>query len=265
MGRFFVYVSLACLACASNAQRNPESRALAKLLQTANPTAAFSPFGISARPFGKQSVKKSQIPLCSHIAVLSGKDAATICNMFDTRPQEGGYLEKAARSSYRSQAAVMEAVSSNPTGGDLYRETSRRSLVKEVGWRIIASIITIVLGYIFTNSWATAAKVLGWDLVIKPIPRFIAERVWNRFDWGKEKGRESNKRSILKVFIWRSFALTNTFIGSFVMTQGATGASSKIAIFDTLIKTFCDYAYQRLWSLIEWGKVYPEVEAPASA
>ena len=40
--------------------------------------------------------------------------------------------------------------------------------------------------------------LVGWDLCSKSVTMFIGERIWNNFDWGKEKGADSSKRSLAK-------------------------------------------------------------------
>ena len=71
-----------------------------------------------------------------------------------------------------------------------------------------------------------AASIVGWDLCSKSVTMFFGERIWNNFDWGKEKGEggklgaDSTKRSLAKAIAWRIFAASNTLVGSFVLTKG---------------------------------------------
>ena len=63
-------------------------------------------------------------------------------------------------------------------------ESSKRSLVKSISWRIIASIVTTLLAYAF----GLPAKAIGLDffadLIIKFILYFFHERVWAKIKYG---------------------------------------------------------------------------------
>ena len=59
------------------------------------------------------------------------------------------------------------------------KETNARSAVKAIGWRITAGIVTAITSYIFTQSLAMAASIVGWDLCSKSVTMFIGERLWN--------------------------------------------------------------------------------------
>ena len=145
---------------------------------------------------------------------------------------------------------------------DLVKETNARSAVKAIGWRITAGIVTAITSYIFTKSLAMAASIVGWDLCSKSVTMFIGERIWNKFDWGKEKGADTSKRSLAKAIAWRIFAAFNTFVGATLLSKGKSGIAGKIAGSDSIVKTVLFYFYERLWSTIAWGKV--AADAPAA-
>ena len=80
----------------------------------------------------------------------------------------------------------------------IMKETATRSLVKAVGWRFTAGVVTAITSMIFTGSFAAMLAIVGWDLCSKSVTMFLGERIWNKFDWGKEKGADSSKRSLAK-------------------------------------------------------------------
>lgn len=143
----------------------------------------------------------------------------------------------------------------------IMKETSMRSLVKAVGWRIVAGIVTAITSYIFTKSLAAAAAIVGWDLCSKSVTMFIGERIWNNFNWGKEKGADSSKRSLAKAIAWRIFAAFNTLVGATLLNKGNVGVAGKIAGSDSIVKTVLFYFYERTWAVIAWGKVAADAEA----
>ena len=59
-----------------------------------------------------------------------------------------------------------------------------RSLIKTVSWRIIASLITMLLIFIFTGNHILSLGVGFLDMVTKLIAYYIHERVWNNIRWG---------------------------------------------------------------------------------
>lgn len=137
---------------------------------------------------------------------------------------------------------------------DVVTETPLRSAVKAVGWRLTAGIVTAITSMIFTKSLATAAAIVGWDLCSKSVTMFIGERLWNKVEWGKDKGADSSQRSLAKALAWRVFAAFNTLVGSMVLTKGKAGVAGKIAGTDSVVKTILFYFYERLWAQIGWGK-----------
>jgi len=64
-------------------------------------------------------------------------------------------------------------------------ETHKRSIVKTISWRILATITTMSLVYIFTGELTTALEVGSAEVVLKLIKYYFHERIWNRIKWGK--------------------------------------------------------------------------------
>jgi uncharacterized membrane protein len=64
------------------------------------------------------------------------------------------------------------------------QEKKKRSVVKTISWRVIATALTIGLVYVFTGNITIAAAIGGTDVVIKTIAYYAHERVWNKTHWG---------------------------------------------------------------------------------
>ncbi len=64
-------------------------------------------------------------------------------------------------------------------------ETHTRSLVKGLSWRVIATLTTTLLVYIYTGNLALTAKVGVLDTLLKLAFYFGHERTWNNVKWGK--------------------------------------------------------------------------------
>ncbi len=65
-----------------------------------------------------------------------------------------------------------------------YRAGRRRSATKTATWRIMASLDTMLLGFIFTRSLATAISIGGFEVITKLVLYFFHERYWARIRWG---------------------------------------------------------------------------------
>ncbi|MDG2262571.1 MAG: DUF2061 domain-containing protein [Actinomycetota bacterium] len=70
-----------------------------------------------------------------------------------------------------------------------HRDGRRRSVTKTGTWRVIASLDTMVLGYIFTGNLATAISIGGFEIITKLVLYFFHERFWSRISWGIIPGK----------------------------------------------------------------------------
>jgi uncharacterized membrane protein len=67
----------------------------------------------------------------------------------------------------------------NPgAASDLQKESHLRSLIKGITWRMVGTIDTFVLSYIFTGSVKIAAAIGGTEVITKVILFYIHDRVW---------------------------------------------------------------------------------------
>jgi adenylylsulfate kinase len=76
-----------------------------------------------------------------------------------------------------------------------------RSVAKSISWRIIGTIITSTLVFLFTGLWAISLVVGAMEFVVKLLAFYIHERVWFKIGWGKRdfellssKNHEKNKK-----------------------------------------------------------------------
>ncbi|PZQ13065.1 MAG: hypothetical protein DI565_15495 [Ancylobacter novellus] len=59
-----------------------------------------------------------------------------------------------------------------------------RSLAKTVSWRVLGSLDTLLLGYIFTGSLKAAGSIASAEVVTKIILYYFHERAWAHVGWG---------------------------------------------------------------------------------
>ena len=67
-------------------------------------------------------------------------------------------------------------------------EEHKRSALKAVSWRIIATSVTMVLVYVFTGKLELSASVGIFDVVFKMALYFFHERAWNTINFGRSIG-----------------------------------------------------------------------------
>lgn len=65
-------------------------------------------------------------------------------------------------------------------------EARKRSIVKGISWRILATITTISLTYLYTGQIASALKVGATEFFLKFLIYYLHERAWNGSDFGLE-------------------------------------------------------------------------------
>lgn len=64
-------------------------------------------------------------------------------------------------------------------------ESSLRSLVKTISWRITGSLATFLISYIISSDLTIAGSIATIQLISNTILYFIHERIWNKVSWGR--------------------------------------------------------------------------------
>ena len=68
-------------------------------------------------------------------------------------------------------------------------ETTRRSVVKALSWRFIATLITTTIVYALTGKGEFAASIGLADTAIKLFVYIGHERIWNRIPYGRAESQ----------------------------------------------------------------------------
>ncbi len=157
------------------------------------------------------------------------------------------------------QATKQRYLQGASLGGDdaaaSFSETTARSLVKAMMWRVIAGSVTFFTSLRFSGSISTALTIVGSDFFSKAATMFIGERLMNKSQAGRKSGADDIGRSLAKALLWRLFAICNTLTMSYLIAKDLSMAS-KIAGSDAIFKTGLMFVYERVWAKIEWGKEY---------
>tara|TARA_R110000824_G_scaffold288781_2_gene477225 strand:+ start:1934 stop:2377 length:444 start_codon:yes stop_codon:yes gene_type:complete len=67
---------------------------------------------------------------------------------------------------------------------------ARRSALKTISWRLIATADTAVISWLITGSLAIAASIAGIEVVTKLMFYYLHERAWNKVAWGNGNGEQ---------------------------------------------------------------------------
>lgn len=67
------------------------------------------------------------------------------------------------------------------------RDFHKRSVVKAISWRLVATLTTMGVVFLFTRQLALAAGVGAVEVVLKLIFYYCHERMWDWIGWGKLK------------------------------------------------------------------------------
>ena len=67
------------------------------------------------------------------------------------------------------------------------REAHSRSLAKAISWRVLGSIDTFLLSWLFTGNPKAAGAIATTEVLTKMILYYAHERAWARIGWGFKK------------------------------------------------------------------------------
>lgn len=76
------------------------------------------------------------------------------------------------------------------------REAHSRSLLKAISWRILGSIDTFLLSWLFTASIKAAGAIASTEVLTKMVLYYLHERAWSRIGWGMERTKANEGRTV---------------------------------------------------------------------
>ena len=69
-------------------------------------------------------------------------------------------------------------------------ESNSRSVAKAVSYRLLGSISTAVIVYVFSGDLKVSAGVGALDVVLKMALYYLHERLWNHISYGRQRPPE---------------------------------------------------------------------------
>ncbi len=67
------------------------------------------------------------------------------------------------------------------------REAHSRSFAKAMSWRILGSLDTFLLSWLFTSSVKAASAIAVTEVLTKMVLYYFHERAWANISWGMVK------------------------------------------------------------------------------
>jgi len=77
----------------------------------------------------------------------------------------------------------------------MYKETTFRSIIKTITWRVWATAITMALVWVFTRKLELAFSIGGLEVTSKLVAYFIHERIWDKINIGRREITADDIRS----------------------------------------------------------------------
>ena len=124
---------------------------------------------------------------------------------------------------------------------------SKRHIAKAITWRIIGSLDTLLLAYLFTGSIASGIKISGIEVITKVILFYFHEKFWYNSNL-----KNANQRHFVKTITWRIVGTLDTVVIS-TLISGNPFIGLKIGGTETISKMILYYFHEKLWYRINFG------------
>lgn len=138
----------------------------------------------------------------------------------------------------------------------------KRHITKAVSWRIIGSLDTMMLGWIFTGNPLTGLKIGLAETVTKVGLYYLHERVWFNLDLSRfPRLHSSRRRHLLKTVTWRIVGTIDTMVLAWLIS-GDPMVGLKVGAAEIITKMALYYFHERAWHRSKFGlkKQSDEVE-----
>jgi uncharacterized membrane protein len=73
------------------------------------------------------------------------------------------------------------------------REAQSRSLAKATSWRILGSLDTFLLSWLFTSDVKAAGAIATAEVLTKMVLYYVHERAWSRIGWGMGQTQKADE------------------------------------------------------------------------
>lgn len=131
--------------------------------------------------------------------------------------------------------------------------TYKRHLLKTITWRIVGTIDTILLAWLFTGEVYTALKIGFSEVITKMVLYYMHERLWFKIKLGvKKNGDDSKRRHLAKTVSWRLIGTIDTIVLAWIFSESLT-TGGLIGAAEVITKMILYYLHERTWYKIDYG------------
>lgn len=140
----------------------------------------------------------------------------------------------------------------------------KRHITKAITWRIVGTVDTTILGWIFTGNPFTGLQIGLAEVITKTGLYYLHERLWFKINRRKYSWlRSSRRRHIIKTFTWRGVGTIDTMILAWIIS-GNPMVGLKVGAAELVTKMVLYYAHERLWYRSKFG-LHKKDQDPAEA
>jgi uncharacterized membrane protein len=66
------------------------------------------------------------------------------------------------------------------------KDTTKRTVIKTMTWRVLGTASTFFVSYLVTGSWSVSSGIAIIQMVVNTVLYLAHEKVWNAVRWGKK-------------------------------------------------------------------------------
>ncbi len=141
------------------------------------------------------------------------------------------------------------------------KELHHRSIIKGITWRVIGTLDTIFLSWLFTGDISTALKIGGIEVFTKITLYYLHERAWLKMNFARETilnedgilvKKDKHSRSVIKGISWRICGTLDTILIALFITGNFAKAFS-IGFAEVFTKVGLYYLHERVWQKLKYG------------
>ena len=126
------------------------------------------------------------------------------------------------------------------------KKSRKRHLAKTITWRVLASIDTMVIGWLVSGNPLVGISIGGAEILTKIVLYYIHERVWYHSKFS------AKKKPIIKSITWRIIGSTDTMLLAWLIS-GNPLIGLKVGSIEIFTKIALYYFHEKLWHLSDYG------------
>lgn len=138
------------------------------------------------------------------------------------------------------------------------QETHLRTIVKAAIYRVMSIVTTVIMTLLFGGSIEQAWSMGLIVLIIGSTHYYLYDRLWLYIPWRRsDEGNDSQVRSIVKAVIYRITAMMSIAITARLVFADSNLIAFLVAFGKFILASITYFVIERVFNLIEWGKVKP--------